>query len=228
MTLEGKQAVVTGASRGIGRAIAAQLVAAGADVIITGRNASTLEHTAREIGARAVVCDHTREGEVEALFAAIAHLDFLINNVGAAVTLQNADKLSPAKWREIVDVNLTSTFTTTHFAVPKMNSGGVIVNNSSVAAKQGFAGMSAYCAAKHGVVGFTLALREELRPRGIRVMSLVPGATDTEIWDQFWREAPRKKMMSTDTVAQMVVQALTLPPEASVDEVVILPSAGTL
>jgi short-subunit dehydrogenase len=109
-----------------------------------------------------------------------------------------------------------------------MKPGSVIVNNLSVAAKQIFPGLSAYNASKHGALGFTNTLREELREKEIRVVALLPGATATDIWDVFWPEAPRKKMVRPELIAQAVVDAVNLPAEASVDEISILPSAGVL
>jgi short-subunit dehydrogenase len=104
----------------------------------------------------------------------------------------------------------------------------VIVNNLSVSARTAFPGMAAYNSSKRGLAAFTETLREELRPRGIRVVALLPGATDTAIWQQFWPAAPRRRMMSPETVAQAVANAIALPPNASVDELVITPSAGNL
>jgi short-subunit dehydrogenase len=92
------------------------------------------------------------------------------------------------------------------------------VNNLSIAAKRVFPGSSAYNASKHGTLGFTNTLREELRPKGIRVIALLPGATDTAIWKTLWPEAPRRKMMSAETVAAAVVMTLRLPPEGTVEE----------
>jgi short-subunit dehydrogenase len=109
-----------------------------------------------------------------------------------------------------------------------MKRGGTIVNNLSIAANRVFAGSAAYNASKHGALGLTNTLREELRPRGIRVVGLLPGATDTEIWKTLWPQAPRKKMMSVETVAQAVVQAILLPQNATVETIEILPSTGTL
>jgi short-subunit dehydrogenase len=109
-----------------------------------------------------------------------------------------------------------------------MKRGGVIVNNLSIAAKRVFPGSSAYNASKHGALGFTNTLREELREQGIRVIALLPGATDTAIWKTLWPDAPRKKMMSPKTVAEAVVNALLVPTESTVEELTILPSAGTL
>jgi short-subunit dehydrogenase len=119
-------------------------------------------------------------------------------------------------------------FLTTRAALAMMKAGGTIVNNLSVAAVQPFEGMAAYNASKYGALGFTNALRLDLRKRGIRVLALMPGATDTAIWDQFWPQAPREKMLCADTVAEAVLHAVTLPPEATIEEIRIGPTAGVL
>jgi NAD(P)-dependent dehydrogenase (short-subunit alcohol dehydrogenase family) len=230
--LQGKVALITGGSRGIGRAIATALAAADAKTYITGRDAVTLEKTANEIGATPFPCDHCNAPEVEGVLAEIkshdGKLDILINNAGAAHSLADVDKLDLEIWRKAINLNLDGVFFSTHYALPLMPRGSIIVNNLSIAAKQPFVGMSAYTAAKQGALGFTNVLREELRPRGIRVVALIPGAIDTEIWNQFWISAPREKMMSPEMVAQAVLHAVTLPPEASLDELLITPSSGTL
>jgi NAD(P)-dependent dehydrogenase (short-subunit alcohol dehydrogenase family) len=107
-----------------------------------------------------------------------------------------------------------------------MKAGASIVNNISV--KQVFAGEAAYCASKHGALALTNTLREELRQKKIRVIALIPGATNTEIWNQFWPGAPRTNMMSAETIADAVVSTLLLPVSASVDELVINPVTGVL
>ena len=124
--------------------------------------------------------------------------------------------------------NLDGTFLVTQAALAIMKRGSAIVNNLSVAANRVFAGSAAYNASKHAALGFTNTLREELRPHGIRVIGLLPGATNTDIWKILWPEAPRRKMMSPTTVAQAVVQAILLPPNATVENLEILPSAGPL
>src|SRR2546427_12077434 len=96
-----------------------------------------------------------------------------------------------------------------------MKSGGVIVNNLSIAAKRVFAGSSGYNASKHGALGFTNTLREELRPKGIRGIALLPGATDTAIWNTLWPEGPRRKMMSPGTVAAGLINRRTFPAEST-------------
>jgi 3-oxoacyl-[acyl-carrier protein] reductase len=88
--------------------------------------------------------------------------------------------------------------------------------------------MSAYNASKFGAMGFTQALREDLRTRGIRVVAVLPGATDTEIWDQFWAEAPREKMISAETVAQAIFHAVSAPANATIEEIRINPTGGAL
>jgi len=155
-------------------------------------------------------------------------LDILINNAGVGHENQAVAELAPAAWREVIDTNLTGMFLVTHFALALMQPGGVIVNNLSIAAKQVFPGSSAYNASKHGALGLTNTLREELREKRIRVIALLPGATDTAIWNTIWPEAPRRKMMKPETVASAVVSAIKLPAESTVEELVILPSAGAL
>jgi NAD(P)-dependent dehydrogenase (short-subunit alcohol dehydrogenase family) len=116
----------------------------------------------------------------------------------------------------------------TQGALALMRRGGTIVNNLSIAANRVFAGSAAYNASKHGALGLTNTLREELRPKGIRVIGLRPGATDTDIWKTLWPDAPRNKMMSPATVAQALVNAILLPPDTSVENLEILPTVGTL
>jgi NAD(P)-dependent dehydrogenase (short-subunit alcohol dehydrogenase family) len=119
-------------------------------------------------------------------------------------------------------------FLVTQAALAMMKRSGTVVNNLSIAATRVFAGSAAYNVSKHGALGLTNTLREELRPRGIRVIALLAGATDTDIWTALWPQAPRRKMMSTATVAQAVLEAILLPANATVESLEILPTAGTL
>jgi NAD(P)-dependent dehydrogenase (short-subunit alcohol dehydrogenase family) len=235
--LRGKTALITGANRGIGLAMAHALAAEKCNLVISGRNRSTLDKAARElsrrkIGVLPVVCDVRDPLEVGQLLGAaksrFRRLDILINNAGLAHPNLSVAKLPVDSWMEVIDTNLTGMFLVTRAALPLMKRGGAIVNNLSVAAKRVFPGSSAYNSSKHGALGFTNTLREELRGHGIRVIALLPGATDTAIWKTFWPDAPRKKMMSPKTVAQAVVNALLVPTESTVEELTILPSAGTL
>jgi NAD(P)-dependent dehydrogenase (short-subunit alcohol dehydrogenase family) len=169
---------------------------------------------------------------VEKLFREVSKqhstIDVLINNAGVAHSLATVDQLPVETWKEVINTNLTGTFLVTRAALPLMRAGGTIVNNLSVAAVQPFAGMSAYNASKFGALGFTQALREDLRKRGIRVVALLPGATDTDIWGQFWPEAPKEKMISAETVAQAVLHAVSAPANTAIEEIRIGPTAGVL
>ena len=232
--LENKIALITGGNRGIGRAIAQIFGDEGATVIITGRDQGALDSTSEAIGVRAVPvrCDLTNTAEVQRLFADIerrfGRIDLLVNNAGTAHALANVDRLSIAEWKRVIDTNLTATFLCTQLALPLMDSEAVIVNNLSISARQAFPGAAAYNASKSGALGFTNTLRIELREKGIRVIALLSGAVDTDIWQQFWPDAPRQKMVDPEDVARAVLLAVTLPSNTSMDEIQIGPAIGTL
>ena len=235
--LRGKVALITGANRGIGLATAQALAMEGCHLAITARDETSLKKAKQKLertGVKvlAIPCNVRDPESVASLCGEIRgkfhQLDILVNNAGIAHASFNVDKLPVEAWLEVIDTNLTGAFLVTHFALPLMKSGGAVVNNLSTAARKAFVGSSAYVASKHGALGLTDTLREELRPRGIRVIALLPGATDTEIWGTLWPEAPRHKMMSPATVATAVVDALKLPPDSTLEELIIRPSAGTL
>lgn len=177
-------------------------------------------------------CDVKDAASVEqALSAAkerFGRIDILINNAGIGHGYAEVEKLSIRAWQDVIATNLTGLFLVTRAALPLMRRGSAIVNNLSISAKRVFPGSAAYSASKHGALGLTNTLREELRPRGIRVIALLPGATDTDIWNDLWPDAPREKMMASQTVAGAVVNALCLPADATLEELVILPAGGTL
>jgi NAD(P)-dependent dehydrogenase (short-subunit alcohol dehydrogenase family) len=235
--LRGKVALVTGANQGIGFAVARALAAEGCDLIIAGRSQQKLNRAGRELKRHKVrvlpvVCDVREPKQVRALFSTVrrefARLDILINNAGIAHPSLDVAKLPFDVWRDVIETNLNGIFLVTQSALPLMKRGGTIVNNLSVAAKRIFAGQSAYNASKHGALGLTDTLREELRPQGIRVIALLPGATDTPIWKTLWPEAPREKMLAAETVAAAVVNAIVLPENGTMEELVVMPSAGAL
>jgi len=232
--LRGKVAVITGASHGIGLAIAQALAEAGCRVALAARfrDKRQIRALQLELGAFAQSCDVRDERSVSTFFVAVkqrfGRVDVLVNNSGIGRPSRNVAQISTADWRDVLETNLTGMFLCTRGALPLMKRGASIVNNLSVSAKGVFPGMSAYNASKHGAAGFTNTLREELRGQGIRVIGLYPGATDTAIWKQFWPEASRRRMMSPETIARAVVFALSLPPEATVEELVIAPTGGAL
>jgi NAD(P)-dependent dehydrogenase (short-subunit alcohol dehydrogenase family) len=231
-------ALITGGSRGIGLAIARAFAREGYAVVISGRDEKRLKTAARELARNsrakitALPCDVRDPASVEKLFAGIRRqypaIDVLVNNAGVAHALATVEKLPVETWKQVIDTNLTGTFLVTRAALPLMPAGSTIVNNLSISAVKVFEGMAAYNASKAGALGFTNVLREELRKRGIRVLALLPGATDTEIWKQFWPEAPKKKMLSPDTIARVVMLAVAAPASAAVEEIKIGPTAGAL
>ncbi len=236
-TLSGHLALITGANRGIGLAIARALAREECTLVITGRDQRALAKARTEleqlnVQVLAQSCDVRSPDSVDYLFALVRGLhrplDILINNAGIGHPNRTVSELPYPTWMEVIDTNLNGLFLMTQAAVAVMKRGGTIVNNLSIAAERVFPGSAAYSASKHGALGFTNTLREELRPKGIRVIALMPGATDTAIWDTLWPKAPRRKMMSAETVARTVIDVLLLPENTTAEKVVVMPSSGTL
>ena len=235
--IKGRLALVTGASRGIGFEIAGALAGKGCDLIMSARDAKALARAAERIekwGVRVLAqsCDVRSPESVDYLFAVTRALhrplDFLVNNAGISQPIRNVSELPYPMWADVIETNLTGTFLVTQAALAIMKRGSVIVNNLSLAAERAFPGSAAYNASKHGALGFTDTLREELREKGIRVIGLMPGATDTDIWKVYWPKAPRGKMMSAATVARAVVDAMLVPENCAVEKLVIAPASGAL
>ncbi len=229
--------LITGANRGIGLAIARALARQGCDLVITGRDERALANAKQELHKLGVqvlaqACDVRNPDSVDYLFALVrglrTPLDILINNAGIGHANRVIGDLPYPTWCEVIDTNLTGMFLVTQAALAVMRRGSTIVNNLSIAAERVFPGSAAYSASKHGALGFTDTLREELRPKGIRVVALMPGATDTAIWKAMWPKAPRRKMLSAETVAETVVNALLLPENSTVEKVVLMPIGGAL
>jgi NAD(P)-dependent dehydrogenase (short-subunit alcohol dehydrogenase family) len=180
---------VTGGGRGIGRAIARAFAGPGTVVAVAGRTLAQLESTAidlESLGGSAVVVamDVTDADAVAAGIRTVAdaagHVDVLVNNagVGGGEPIAGSDV---ARWKRTIDTNLTGMFLVTRAVVPLMREGGRILNMTSVLGRFGVPGYTAYCASKHGVIGFTRALALELAPQQITVNALCPGWVDTEM-----------------------------------------------
>ncbi len=234
-----KVAVVTGASREIGQAIAGALAAEGCAVVITGRHGLALIKSMAQIEKRLgprgiipIVCDVRDEKSVGALFAEVKRrfgkIDVLVNNAGITQRVVTVEETTLEMWRDVLDTNLTGTFLCTRAALPMMQAGATIINNLSAAARQVFPKFASYSAAKRGALGFTLSLREELTPRSIRVVALMPGATATNMWDQIMPDAPRDRMVTVEAVALAVLYAVLLPPNANLSELLLEPTSGAL
>ncbi len=238
----GKVALVTGGGRGIGRAFAHSLAAEGYDVAVMARTESQLAQVAREIeaaGPRSLIIagdvgeESQAESAVKQTVKELGSLDLLVNNAGVFRTARLAET-STQMWQEVVATNLTAAFLMTRAAAAVMveaGSGGTIVNVSSVAGKKGFPGSGAYCASKFGLVGFSEAIREELRADDIRVVTVCPGQVDTVAWDTCGLDLEqlgidRSTMMQPPQVADAVVSAIERGGTAVPEELVLRPPCG--
>jgi NAD(P)-dependent dehydrogenase (short-subunit alcohol dehydrogenase family) len=180
--MQGKIALVTGGGRGIGEAIARGLAAAGAHVIVCGRNLADLQAVARDIGGEARACDMSSRAATDALAAEIERVDILVNNAGVAESA-SLDKTDDAMWDRIMELDATAPFRLCRAFVPRMvKSGwGRVVNIASNAGVSGYGYTAAYCAAKHAMVGMTRALAIDLGKTGVTINALCPGWVDTKL-----------------------------------------------
>jgi NAD(P)-dependent dehydrogenase (short-subunit alcohol dehydrogenase family) len=232
--LEGRIIVVTGASRGIGLAIAHALGREGARLVLVGRDRQALARAAAQMpaGALALPADVTRPTDVKRLFGTVRkrfrRLDALVNNAGA-FTYKPFAKTTLDDWQENIDSNLTALFLTTRAALPLLaRSRGHLVNVLSISSREAFPNCSAYCASKFGALGLTRVLREELRPLKIRVTGILPGSTNTRMKDEFDFPVRGDDLIQPEDVAAAVLGALLQPPRTLVEEIVLTPARGSL
>jgi 3-oxoacyl-[acyl-carrier protein] reductase len=198
-SLAGKVALVTGGSRGIGRAIALELGRAGADVVVgyrTGRDEA--EAVASEVGGRAVEADVSDAESAKALVDAAGELDVLVNNAG--LTRDGLlVRMSDEDWRAVIDTNLSSVFFTCRAAARTMmrKRAGAIVNVSSIVGVHGNLGQTNYAASKAGIIGFTKSLARELGSRNVRANVVAPGYVKTQLTDVLPEEATSAMLTNT-------------------------------
>ena len=238
MKLAGQVAVVTGAGRGIGRAIAGALGREGAAVVLAARSGPDLHGVVREIeqaGGRAlaVPTDVRQEGSVEALarraLAEWRQVDILVNAAGVATFAPVTDsKLDD--WDQMLAVNLRGAVLCCRAVLPAMigRRRGSIINVGSVVTSRALAGSAAYTASKYGLLGFSRVLAEEMRPHGVRVGVISAGATDTPLWDAMPGAPARERMLRADQVAEAALLMAGLGPNATLEEVTLLPAGGIL
>jgi NADP-dependent 3-hydroxy acid dehydrogenase YdfG len=236
--LLGQVAIVTGAGRGIGHAVATALAIDGATVVLAARTRQQLAATAaaiRESGgaALAIPTDVTQDAAVEAMVeqatAELGRVDILVTAAGVA-SFGPVVGNKPTDWDGMLAVNLRAVMVTCRAVLPIMirQRRGTIINVASVAAQRAIPGAAVYAATKAGVVGFSRVLAEELRGEGVRVGVLAPGAVDTPLWDTIPNAPDRSRMLRPEDVARAAVLMASLPPGAALEELTLLPQGGIL
>lgn len=226
-------AVVTGAGRGIGAAIARKLAQLGAAVVLTGRNSTQLEQTARKItdeGNRAGVmqCDVTSFASLEALGRRVdqehGRLDILVNNAGVGNFSAPLHELPAEEWDRILNTNLRGVFYAVRVLAPLMirRHGGHIINISSLAGKNALPNGAAYAASKWGLNGLSYSIAEELRSHNVRVSVICPGSTNTDLSPHEGKNPSR--MLQPDDVAHVVEMLVTQAAQSFVSEVLLRPT----
>ena len=241
MSLEPKRrALITGASSGIGKATALAFAKAGIDVALVSRSLEKLEEVAEAakhtgVEAKSYAVDLASVGQVKAQIQAIADefgdIDILVNSAGIAYTATLSE--TPLEdWQQVINLNLTSVFQCIMGILPGMRDRGrgTIINIVSIAGKQAFANWGAYSVSKAGAIALSQTLAQEERAHGIRVTAICPGAVNTGLWDTETVHVnfDRSKMLTPEIVAQSILHTALLPPQAVIDELILMPSAGVL
>ena len=235
-----RRALITGASTGIGRATALAFAKAEFDVALVSRSEDKLQHLVDEIGAISAVKAQSFPidlGVIEQVKLNIANIleafgpvDVLVNNAGMGYTGE-LNQMPLDDWCQIIDLNVTSVFQCIQAVLPGMRKhGGMIINVASIAARQAFPEWGAYGVSKAAVVALSKAISVEEREHGIRVVTILPGAVNTPLWDTDTVQADfdRSGMLTPELVANAILQTALLPPGAVVEELTIMPSGGAL
>ena len=233
--MNGKVAIVTGAGRGIGKAIALALANEGANVVVASRTKQEIDILAKEIEhmgrkALAVQADVSRESDVQQLVTQTAEkfgtVDILINNAGIG-SFANVAQLAVNDFDRMWEVNMRGVFLCSRAVVPymtKQNSGDII-NISSLAGRNAFIGGAGYCSTKWALIGFARCLMLEVREHNVRVITICPGSVDTDFGDHP-KSSPRSSgnIPKAEDIAQVVVDTLRMPRNVMVSEIDIRPT----
>jgi 3-oxoacyl-[acyl-carrier protein] reductase len=234
-SLSGKKAVVTGGTRGIGRAIAERLLRGGASVAICGQTRESVDRAVKEMSGLGQIIGHAanigRVEEVQRFFEAVDKefdgLDILVNNAGAA-RYKTVGEMTPEEWHRTIDLNLNGAFYCAHEALRRFatSRGGFIINISSLAGKNAFSGGAAYNASKFGLNGFTEALMLDHRHDNVRVCAIMPGSVDTEFSGDPDKRRPSDTswMIAPEDVAETVAFVLQIPVRTMVSAIEMRPS----
>lgn len=239
-SLPSQRALITGASSGIGAAAALKLAQAGLNLVLLGRNLDKLNHVAAQAMAYGVEAHtfsldlahvETVKAEIAQILEQVGPVQILINSAGIAQTAPLAE-MSLEDWQAIINLNVTSIWQCTQALIPSLRSQrcGTIINVVSIAGRLVFPNWGAYSVSKFALMGLTKALAAEERQHGIRVIALCPGAVDTPLWDceTVLGNFDRQAMLTPESVAQSILYAIQLPPQALVEELVLMPLGGAL
>jgi NADP-dependent 3-hydroxy acid dehydrogenase YdfG len=235
-----RYALITGAGSGIGKAIALAFAKSNVHLVLVGRTLSKLEAVATEAQAFGVKAEchgvdltdlSTVKDKIQAIAVALPHLDIVINNAGMGHT-GNLIDTTLADWQRVMDLNLTAVFLVIQGVLPTLRSQAepsTILNISSIAGHQVFPGWGPYCVSKFGLMALTKTLAQEERSNGIRAMTVSPGSVNTPLWDTDTVEADfdRSAMLTPEMVAESVVHAALMPSQAAIEDLILLPNAGT-
>ncbi|MCS6873128.1 MAG: SDR family oxidoreductase [Pyrinomonadaceae bacterium] len=233
MSLEGKVAFVTGGTRGIGRAIARELLKEKVLTFICARNREEIRETIKSLSEfgriEGETCDVTDEKQVK---VALEHcekifggLDILVNNAGIGIIGKTVEEMSCEEFRAVVETNLFGVFYACHYAIPimKRRGGGYIINISSLAGQNAHPRMAAYNASKFGLNGFSEALMQEVRHDRIRVSYICPGSVNTSFGGDL-PSAEKSWQLQPEDIAKVVIELLKMPDRALASKIEIRPS----
>ena len=231
-----KVALISGGTLGIGKNLVSLFLKNGIKVITFSRKKSNINSLIKEFAEYKddLICyqgDVSEPKDVKRIASNVKNkfkkINYLINNSGTNV-LNPVEKIKLEDWRRIIDVNLTGVFLLTKAILPLLKKDSLILNMGSLASRNGFPNWSAYCASKYGLKGFTEALRQEVRPKNIRVVHAEVGATDTAIWDNLTGEWDRSGMMQDVEVAEILYESITSKKSVNIDEIFLMPPGGIM
>jgi NAD(P)-dependent dehydrogenase (short-subunit alcohol dehydrogenase family) len=233
VNIEGKVAVVTGGTKGIGLAIAEALVRGGASVFVCSRTRSEIESVIESLSEQGQIggklCDVRVEDEVRAVLQScekrFGGVDILVNNAGVGYMDKTVEEMTSDEWRETLETNLFGVFYACHHAIPIMKSrgGGYIINISSLAGQNAHPRMAAYNASKFGLNGFSEALMQEVRHDNIKISYICPGSVNTEFGGDTTSDEKAWQLQPAD-IAQVVMDLLAMDPRALPSKIEVRPS----
>lgn len=228
---------ITGASSGIGRAAAIEFAKTGAKVFVSGRRALELERINSELESDNIsvevfpcnIASHTNVDQTVKKISAISKIDCLINNAGIT-SFKLAEDNSINEINDIIQTNLLGSIYAIKSVLPQMisNKSGTIINILSIVTKKTFTKSSAYAASKAGLLGYTNSLREELRKYNIKVINVIPGATDTSMWSKDIRNQHANRMLTVEDIARVLVWTYLQKENLVTEEIVMRPIEGDL